>query len=630
MRVIVRAVKRSLSKVAQKTRKGSVGAKVIDTEIAVAKSGEASAFSSADQPISAALGTDDEEVKLCERAGAIPPLHPPEFLGRLCEASTAIAPVIESIASNTDGHGHQLKSIFGSALTDDEIETAILYTRDVRGDNRPVTKTDIAHQRAIVQRHARLEKLRIQGMLSALCPGPTNSLVEVRKKRRRDQLGLGNTYTEVVRCLDRSMGEFNHVRAASMRIRHVIDEPVEVPVIRRLSPLVIERTTRRARFRTFVQFGPTGKNVYFKEYGDPRPISMDDGTVYESEAEIRALGHQPATEIIWSSTQGLSARTAYGIPPWLAADAVVIGLRQAQVVNADHFSEKAIPQLVVLVNGAAATAKMVQTIREHFRQLKGVQNYHRVLVLSATPPPGMTGQVSIDIRPLRAAIPEDALFQKYEQNAAQTIRSQYRIAKLLLGLGEDVNRATSEAVLRFSEEQVFGPWRAEFDNMMNDILLYEGFRYWQFESNSPVAGNPLDASRLMRDAADAGAVSINQLLEMQSEIDNKTYTKIVEPWADKPLALFKGLVTLKMDPRDAGRDDSTTGTNTTGAGIPVDDAPQKPGADTAPTSAEEIRDILSRVGSHPRIEHGVDVDTSKGRTLVMVLPPNKMKALLAT
>lgn len=602
--------KRTTKKLATRSKAGRVGATEIDVDIA--KAGTAAAFTASEAPMGNALGADDEEVQLCERAGAIPPVHPFEYLARLCESSTAIAPVLEAIATNTDGHGFQLQPVFGADLSNEEIETSILYTREARGDFRPATKADIEGQRKRVTHGMRMEKLRLQGLFSACCPGPTNSLTVVRKRRRKDQLGLGNSFLEVVRSLDGQFAELNYLRAGSTRIRHMIPEPVTVPVVRRLSPLVLERTTRRARFRTFVQLGPTGRDVYFKEYGDPRAISMNDGSVYENVRELEARGHRPATEVIWNATHGLSTRTAYGIPQWIAADAVVIGLRQAQVVNADHFSEKAIPQLVVLVNGAAATAKMVATIKEHFRQIKGVHNYHRVLVLSATPPPGMTGgQVSIDIRPLRQAIPDDALFQKYEQNTAQTIRSQFRIAKLLLGLGEDVNRATADAVLRFSDEQVVGPLRAEFDEMINDVLLDEGFRYWRFVSNSPVAGNPLDASKLMSDAALAGAVSINQLLEMQSKVDNRPYSRIEEPYADMPLTILKGLVTLKKDPTEA----------------------KPPGAqndtEIVPTTPEEVAELAARVRNHPNAEQGVVVETAKGRTLVMMLPPKKIQALLA-
>ena len=598
-------------KASPRAKAGRVGATEI--EIDVAKAGLAAAHSSSgDVPMGATIGADDEEVQLCERAGAIPPVHPFEYLARLCESSTAISPVLEAIATNTDGHDYQLEPVFGADLSNEEIETAILYVRESRGDYRPATTADIEYQRKRIQHEMRMEKLRLQGMLSACCPGPTNSLTVVRKRRRKDLLGLGNCFLEAVRSFDGRVAEFNYMRAGSTRIRHMLTEPVKVPVIRRLSPLVLERTTRMTRFRTFVQLGPTGRDVYFKEYGDPRAISMNDGCVYESVAELEALGHRAATEVIWNATFGLSTRTAYGIPMWIAADAVVIGLRQAQVVNADHFSEKAIPQLVVLVNGAAATQKMVATIKEHFRQIRGVHNYHRVLVLSATPPPGMTsGSVSIDIRPLRQALPDDALFQKYEQNAAQTIRSQFRMAKLLLGLGEDVNRATADAVLRFSEEQVFGPMRAEFDEMFNDILLDEGFRYWKFVSNSPVAGNPLDASKLMSDAALAGAVSINQLLEMQSRVDNRPYERINEPYADMPLTILKGLVTLKKDPTEA----------------------KPPGAqndtEIVPTTPEEVAELAARVRNHPNAEQGVVVETAKGRTLVMMLPPKKIQALLA-
>ncbi len=612
------------SRTALAAPKPSVAASVIDIE--VTKAGEGAAFSGSDAPLTASLGADDEELKFCERAGAIPPPHSLEYLARLCEASTAMAPVLGAIATNCDGHGHQLESVFGAALADDEIETAMLFTREASFDFRSPSKEEVKDQRKRIEHAMRMEKLRLQGVLSACCPGPTNSLVIVRKKRRKDILGLGNGFLEVVRCADHTFGEVNHLRAANMRLRPVLPDPVEVSVVRRLSPLVLERTTRRAWFRTFVQFGPTGRNVFFKEYGDPRAIAMNDGKVYESEEEIRAKGYRPATEVIWSSTNGLSARTAYGVADWQAADAVLVGLRQAQVVNADHFSEKAIPQLVVLVNGAAATAKMVATIKEHFRQLKGAQNYHRVLILSATPPPGMTGQVSIDIRPLRAAIPDDALFQKYEQNCAQTIRSQFRIAKLLLGLGEDVNRATADAVLRFSEEQVFGPMRNEFDDLMNAILLDEGFRYWKFKSNSPIAGNPLDASQLMMDAAQAGAVSVNQILEMQSAIDNRPYEKVGAPYGDLPLVVTKGLFQLKQNPMDVQAPAVADGAPSL---APSPAAASKDEPDTSPTTPDELSAIMARMVNHPRAEEGVELHTAKGRTLAILVSPEKLRSLIA-
>lgn len=580
-----------------------------------------SAFSVVSDAYSNAIGADDEEVAICERAGAIPPVHSFELLARLAEASTALRPVIEAISTNTDGHGQHYQTVYGSTLPASDIEDQIIHERVCRGRGMfagtPLlpTQDDIARRRAEIEFAARAEKLRLNGLFSACCPGPTNSLPRVRKLIRQDILAIGNGYMEVLRARDRSVCEFGHLRGTPMRLRRVIPDPVTVSQMRRLSPLIIEKTTREAYFRTFVQLSANGRDVYFKEYGDPRAISANDGKIYESEAEIIAKKHRPATEVVWFSAQGISSRSVYGQPQWLGADAVLLGLRQAQVVNADHFSEKAIPQLVVLVNGSRPDAKMVNAIKEHFSNVRGVDNYHRVLVLSAVQMPGSTASPSIELKPLRQAIPDDALFQKYEQNCAETIRSQYRIAKLLVGRGEDVNRATSEAVLRFSEEQVFGPLRAEFDGVMNSILLDEGFVFWEFKSNSAVSSNPKDMAEIFKILVNSGSLSYNQASEMMAEITNKGFERRDDAYADKPIGLLKMLATLKINPEGQAA---------------VDNEPTRATAEPdalAPTSPDEMNELAARVRNHPQAENGVPVETAKGRTLVMLMPEEKMRKL---
>ena len=110
-----------MAKSTGKTKPGRVGAKAIEVD-RIAKAGTASAHTASDLPMGATIGSDDEEVQLCERAGAIPPVHPFEYLARLCESSTAISPVLEAIATNTDGHDYQLQPVFGADLSDEDIE----------------------------------------------------------------------------------------------------------------------------------------------------------------------------------------------------------------------------------------------------------------------------------------------------------------------------------------------------------------------------------------------------------------------------------------------------------------------------------------------------------------------------
>lgn len=580
---------------------------------------------------SAAIATQDEEMRLCDEVGAIPPPYPPEWYATFWTKNTALHPVVESLVANVEKHGHRIEPI---DLRDKKVVEAIevhmlneaIHTK--HGGTLPgnidfatllPTPESVELRKKQLSWWVRLEEPKVKRWLTALCPGITNSLTKVRECVRRDRCVTGNGYIEVVNDGTGTPAEWNWLRSAQMRVRPFLKTSdgdvvaVDVPI---RTDFGIEPVRRERRFRTFVQVGMT-KRAYFKEFGDPRVLSRSTGKVYASLDSLHKAGHQEATSVIWFTEPHPSAKTIYGLPPWLAADAEVAGLRDSQRVNADLFNNKAIPQMVILVNGARADSQLVKTVQEYMRGVEGIENWHRVLILSAAPAAtANNARVSIDIKPLREAIPQDALFLKYQERASESVRLQFRIAKLLLGLGENINRATSEAILQFSEEQVFGPLRVEFDEFMNDFFAYLGFIYWRFISNSAMSRSPMDATTILKDLVTAGGMTINEVRSRTGDVLNEVLPRIDEPYADIPIERGRNLVNLKMLPGEPQVAPQETESDAKNDAI---------GGDEIDAIMRRAASVIANVKSEPR---AFQTHTSKGRTAVIVLPMEHMSALM--
>jgi capsid portal protein len=370
-----------------------------------------------------------------------------------------------------------------------------------------------------------------------------------------------------------------------------------------------------------VQLG-VSREVYFKQYGDPRPISAEDGRVY-----LKGLpaGHRPATALY--NFQIPSALYAYGVPRWMNASPLVAGLRAAEEVNATHFDNNAIPRMMILVSGGTlkdgAEEKIKAAINAH---VKGRQNYHSTLILQATPSSNVpTARVQIEVKPLKEAIQGDGLFQTYGANCRDTILAQYRLPKFITGLLDDVNRSTAREGLAFVEDQVFQPERTDFDAVMNMIFEHEDILYWTFVSNSPVSRDPETVAEMVGKFASAGGSTVNDVREQMGEAFNKRYPKLSNPWADMPIELAKLFVT-------AGQSQSVvTSGSSTGAGGVGKTHKQAPDPIVARNPAEvvawleQVRDELRRGEA---AAHAVEVQTGQGTVLMIPMSGDDLAELV--
>jgi len=68
---------------------------------------------------------------------------------------------------------------------------------------------------------------------------------------------------------------------------------------------------------------------------------------------------------------------------------------------------------------------------------------------------------------------KDSKFENYDAKCTQRVRSSFRLPAVLIGLEESYNYATVQTAVMMAEEQVFGPERELFDEVINATIMKE-------------------------------------------------------------------------------------------------------------------------------------------------------------
>lgn len=438
-------------------------------------------------------------------------------LMRLPDENSMLRQCIDAMVTNVDGHGHQLEYIGPEGQEESE--------------------------------PAKAEKRRMEELLDF--PNDEYTLQELRDRFRRDLETLGNAYLEVGYGKDGSVVMLSHIPAHTMRMTKREDQAVAVEVTLPRGGTVIKQTVRK-RFRRYVQMVGV-QRVYFKEFGDPRTIDPSTGFVND-----RLRPEESATSIIHISLY--QPGSPYGLPRWFNQMPAIVGSRQAELTNLDFFKDNAIPAMAILVSGGSLTSDTINTIEDHFNAVRGRQASNRLLVIEATgdeEASSENGQISpprLELKPLAGERQNDGLFQEYEKNNRDKIRSSFRLPPLFVGLSEDMTYATAKTAYEVAESQVFAPERQRFDDMVN-LKLLASFnpQYWRFRSNPPKMSDPQDLMQAIDRFSNVGALTPNLAIQMANQFFDMEIKPVEEEWGDYPYDLVKALITadrlrLKIEP----------------------------------------------------------------------------------
>lgn len=512
-----------------------------------------------ESPIPAPSSQQQEQERAFESLGALEPPFNPRMLTMLMENSSALRQCVDAYATNIEAFGHRFVPVIdldaddardrvAATLTDEgEIaEPPDDETTEDRATREAAEKLVIDRRLRKIRREARTEKLRLESFFescSVECSFP-----ELRQRTRFDREVQGNAYWEVLRNALGEVVQFVYVPAHTVRLLPIDKEPTVFRHTFRGSPFKTETLEVTRRARRYVQmYEQTGQalswqHTYFKEFGDPRVISCRRGDVVESAdaLKVRDSSDAPANELIHFKVH--SPISPYGVPRWIGASLSVLGSRLAEEVNFYYFENKSVPPLAILVSGGKLNEEAAKRLEDYIStEIRGKTNFHKVLVLDAAAADDGTvnsGRMKITIQPLTGAQHNDALFQNYDERNMDKIGMTFRLPRLLRGDTREVNRATSEAALAFTEIQVFGPERESFDFLINRWLLSEmGVRFWRFKTNSPSLQDSNALALVVSQLTAAGVLIPEEAREISETIFNREFVKLGDPWTKQPITL---------------------------------------------------------------------------------------------
>ena len=494
-----------------------------------------------------------------KEAKTLEPPYDPRVLVHLFEHASSLRPNVDSYAVNIDGYGHRFEEVIDLNREEafEEIRLAMLFDRLAEaddgtedgdpGDSEMPTDAEVKAHIEQLEHDSKIELMKLRAFFEFATDD--YSFIHLRKLTRIDLEVQGNAYWEVIRNGEGFPAQFLHVPAFSMRLL-ASGEPIQIDTAKKRTPFTYETIKVWKRFRLFVQKSEGGNLIYFKEFGDPRIISNRTGKVYPTaeamERSDEEKGASPATEIIHFRIPSL--RSAYGIPRWTGSLLSVLGSRKSEEINALYFDNKTIPPMAIMVSGGNLNADSHNRIKDLFEtQLKGTKNFHKVVIIEATPASGSSAldhqnspNVRIEMKPLTDAQQSDALFQNYDERNIDKIGSSFRLPRILRGDARDFNRATADASLSYAETQVFAPERTDFDWFVNrKILPALGIRFWRFVSHGPQTRDPVDLADVTVKLVAAGVLLPGEARELVSAFYERDFQKLDEFWEKIPLEVLK-------------------------------------------------------------------------------------------
>ncbi len=462
------------------------------------------------------------------------PMYTPQTLVKVALGSSVLKQCIEAYRVNIESYGHTLE-----------------YIGEDGQEDRPEVKK---------------EKRNLESFLR-FPSNDTSTLQEIREKSRVDKEITGARYFEISRNQRGEIVLFTDAASATMRMTVKDAEPTDftIKVPDTDGDGWMDKDVCKS-FRRFVQIGKSNKKVFFKEFGDPRPIDPKDGRVNDS-LDIE----DQATEIYMDAIY--MPASPYGVPRWIGALAAILGARESELVNLNFFRENAIPAMAVLISGGMLTEDSFDKISDYITASKGQDSMNRVIVLEASSddtqgtidqhPPAP----QIKMEPMSDKRQSEGMFGVYEESGTKKVRSTMRLPPIHIGLAEEYTKATAAASQRVAELQVFHPERTSFDNFINNkvISTYEP-QYYRFKTLGPQINDPDSLSRMLDTFHRTGGLTPNIVIKLANAMLDVHIEKVKDEWGDLPIqftsqalmngADVKGLEDFTNPLKDLEDDDS--------------------------------------------------------------------------
>jgi capsid portal protein len=507
-----------------------------------------------------ALQTMADNAASWDAQGACDTPWDPAAMLNFVEICPHLGPNIDGYAQNIDGFGYTGIPVANwmTDLESDEAREAVrealeyerwfdldLVTPAEQDTPEPQEATDqeIDEVIAMIGRRLRREHFRFDSWFANCCSD--RSFVELRKAVRMDVESSGWGCMEMIRDSDERLRRLSYVQGYTVRPVANFDEAVEVIEPDNITILSQGREMKTwRRLRRYVQ-NVDGRVVFFKSPGDPRVVSLQSGKFFPTARALKAEEGptaQPANELLFFAPH--YAKSPCSPPRWAPAILNVLGTREANETNYYHLRNKMFVGGMLFVSGGSIKQDVKARLEHRLRtEMQGSKNTSRFLVVEALASRGVTGERSmlptITFQSFRDAQTQDAMFLEYDTRAANIIGACFRQSPLMRGYTPDnLNRATAEAVLNFTETQVYQPLREAFDNVMNRVVLPElGIKFLRFQSNTPPTRSAEQVGTFVAQVAPHGGLTPAQIQRLAADVLNLPVDHVPAEWANQPLPL---------------------------------------------------------------------------------------------
>lgn len=426
----------------------------------------------------------------------VEPPYDPDALARQWEISTILPQCVAARRRNIEGHGYQ-------------------FVAPAPVDDREAYEEEHADEKDRAERFFKVASLDMP-------------FTELMGQCRTDMDTVGWAGLELLRTRDGELAGLEHLPARTLRLCVKDRQPTLITrwVLREDgSEYVEERAWKRLRLYA-QRDGAT--IIYFKEPGDPRRISRSTGAVLGGEMSGEDWADpELASELLWLSS-GYCPGGPYPLPPWIATSPEIAGSRAASAVNYKFFEDNAIPPFFIFTHGARFKDGALERVKEKLESRKGADSFWKAMVLEAessasggyTAMGGTSGALkpSITIERVRDR-QEDALFQGYDANNRNKVRSAMGVPPLFTAETQDFTRATASAALQVFEAHTCAPERLTPEDRINRHIMAElGILWWVFRFKAASATQPEDVVSLIGAAEAAGTGTPNAYASLLAKV----------------------------------------------------------------------------------------------------------------
>jgi capsid portal protein len=347
------------------------------------------------------------------------PVFKPGTLNTLVTQNNILSQCVEAMEVNIDGTGHTIELI-----------------HEVEGQPEP-------------QGEDKKEKEMLDEFFAE--PYPGKSMVTIRRALRTDLESNGNGYLEVRRNLQDEIMTLDHLEAENMRLVR-LDDPVTVSkkMRRGNKEMDVQVSQRERRFVQIIN----GKKTYFREFGSSRQLNKRTGQWAEKGATIPA--EQRASEVMHF---------------------------KVKEYNLDFFEAGGLPPVLIMIQGGYLAQGVKEELSAHLNAAGAVK--HRAAIVEAMSASGSldaAGSVKMSVERFGAERQQDSMFQAYDKNSEEHVRTAFRLPPMFVGRAQDYNFATAMTGYMVAEAQVFAPERLEFDERMNVLCKALGATKFKFKS----------------------------------------------------------------------------------------------------------------------------------------------------